>query len=91
MELGDLGGVCAGGDLYVLVEFQAIFLFLYTHCLEAQESYVPRELTWDSAGAHRARVAWRMHCRAGAAKERAANMLRVFQGCHDPIAATRWW
>jgi len=27
----------------VLVEFQATFLILYTHCLEAQESSVPRE------------------------------------------------
>jgi hypothetical protein len=45
------------------------------------------KLTWESAGAHRARFAWRRHCRAGAAKERAANMLRVSKCCYNPIGA----
>ena len=46
------------------------------------------KLTWESAGAHRERLAWRRHWRAGAAKERAANMLRVSQCGYNPIEAT---
>lgn len=34
-------------------------------------------LTCESAGAHGERRAWRRHCRAGAAKERAASMMTV--------------
>jgi hypothetical protein len=74
-ELGDLGGVCSGGDL---LRYQcSSCLFLPQSILSSIGDSLShwRRLTCDSAGANLdERLAWRRHCRAGAAKERAANM-----------------
>lgn len=50
---------------------------------------VTLKLTCDSAGAHLGvRLAWRRHCRAGAAKDRAASIVIVCIGAYVPIGAT---
>lgn len=79
VELGDLGGVGAGRDLAE----SGLVLWL-----AAASAGVAGTLTWHSAGAHRERlgVVWRRHCRAGAAKERAASMVM----CRDEVLRPNW-
>lgn len=61
-ELGDLGGICAARGL------ESSSLAFHVH----DSGPLGGKLT--SAGAHLERLAWRRHCLAGAAKERAANI-----------------